>query len=397
MQAPDALSRNPVDADASPSVRVEVIDLPEIRDPWYLELRRKVLENPDAYEKFRVDDDRLFKLITIRAGAPLRWVQLVPQEARLDALARSHDAPTSGHGGAFRTLERLRAKAYWPNMKEDVDRYVKSCATCQRVKKSRDRPPGFMGSGKIISRPGEVLSADLIGPGAPRLLLCDNGKQYRSREFQSLCRDYHTAIRYNIPYNPRSNPTERTNQTLETIVCCYVREENQRTWDEYLPEIQAAMNTSVSHVTGLSPHQVVFGEDLLLDGRERLFNGQEEQLDTADPEPLPPERVKEREELLARIREKIKHASARNAQRYNLRRREGDEFNAGDMVWKKTFPKSDKSAYYSKKLAPRWEGPYRVKYRVGRVSYALEDDRGKESGPWHVDQLKKYVTRNAGN
>jgi len=54
---------------------------------------------------------------------------------------------------------------------------------------------------------------------------------------------------------------------------------------------------------------------------------------------------------------------------------------------------SDSSKKFAAKLAPKWIGPLKVKKKVGRVSYLLEDHSGKESGPWHVDQLKPHHGR----
>lgn len=431
MQAPDALSRNPEGIQELEHIEISLITFQETQDEWYSSLKKKVQENPIAYEKFAVKDDLLFKLISTGPNEPLKWVQLLPAEKRKEALCQAHDVPTSGHGGFFRTFNRLRQTCYWPGMKTAVKNYVERCHTCLSTKKDRRRPPGLMGSQRIVSEPTEVVSTDLVGPlprsksghtylsvitdafskyvwlrplrvgkaknvckhlredlflrhGAPRLILCDNGSQYQ-KEFQQLCEEFHTKIRYNIPYNPRANPTERYNQTVETIICSYVKD--HRDWDKFIPEIQAAMNSSVSHVTGHTPHFVVFNTELVLDGRERRYDGKDEEIITADPEEDTEEEA-ERRNLMQGIRSRLKEAHNRNSQRYNLRRREYF-LNPDDMVMKKNFVKSNKAKGISKKLAQRWVGPYKVKIKLGRVSYMLEDEKGKEEGPWHIDQLKK--------
>ncbi|KAK3931695.1 Transposon Tf2-11 polyprotein [Frankliniella fusca] len=411
------------------------VEVDAASDNWYNGLVEKVAANPEMYEKFKLQDGNLFKLITVQSNLPLKWVQVLPQDARLAMLKEVHDDPTSGHGGWRRTFFRLRSRAYWPNMIEQVKKYCASCATCQQVKIDRRKPPGFMGTGDVVSRPMELVSADLIGPlprsskgytflsvitdafskyvfirplraatatavtnhlkeevilrhGAPRLILVDNGQQYRSQLFQELCKNHHIAIRYNCAYNPRSNPTERTNQTLETMIVSYVQEKH-RTWDLFLPELQSALNSSVSHVTGYTPHQVLYGEDLILDGRERVFHGNVEEPVILDPtgESL----QSNKEDIYQDIKRKIAQAKQRNAARYNLRRRPHEEFHTGSMVWRKNFIKSDKAKGISKKLAKKWIGPYKVKRRTGRVTYLLESNDGKEDGPWHVDQLKKLI------
>lgn len=429
MQAPDALSRNPEELQCS------IIEIPQSTDAWYLDMLQRVEAEPDAYSKFAVKDGLLLKLVTVGFNEPLQWVQLLPAERREEAMYSCHDEPTSGHGGFFKTFDRVRRKAYWPGMREDVRSYVAKCHTCQQVKIDRRRPPGLMGSAKVISAPFEVISTDLVGPlprskagctylsvvtcafskyvslrplrtattktvlkhlkdvimshGAPRMLICDNGAQYIAAQFKKFCKKYHIKIRYNIPYNPRSNPTERTNQTVETIICAYIQDDH-REWDLHLPEIQCAVNTSASHVTGLSPHMVVFGSDFVLDGRDHALDADVEELEALDPQ-VDVEEQERREDVLAGIRAKLADAKRRNASRYNLRRRD-DALKAGDMVWRRNFVKSKKAKGISKKLCKKWIGPLRVKERLGRVSYMLEDAAGKNDGPWHIEQLKRCVS-----
>lgn len=440
MQAPDALSRNPIQEEPE----VGLVDLPaQIQDDWYLKLMQRVREEPDLYEKFKIHEGQLYKLIAVDPHLPLRWVQIVPREVRRALLYECHDEPTSGHGGWLRTFKRIRSKGYWPGMQQDVKKYVRECQACQRVKVDRRKPPGFMSSKVVVSQPMEYLSADLIGPlprskkgfnfisvvtdtfskytfikplrkatapavcdhletdvilkhGAPRLLQVDNGTQYTSRQFKDLCAHYRIKLRYNVPYTPRNNPTERMNQTLETLICSYVQEDH-RNWDQHLPALQAALNTSHSAVTGLSPHEVLFGEALVLDGRERLFDGEEE-----DPEVVEPKReemdfkLEDKHELYTSLQEKINNAKRLNAHRYNLRRRRGEDFHTGDLVWRRNYVKSKKAEGISKKLAPKWIGPFAIRARVGKVTYLLEDSKGKEEGPWHIEQIKRHFGRTSG-
>jgi len=43
-----------------------------------------------------------------------------------------HDGPLAGHSGAKRTITILKKSYYWPNLKDDVEEYVKICLTCQQ-------------------------------------------------------------------------------------------------------------------------------------------------------------------------------------------------------------------------------------------------------------------------
>ena len=64
-------------------------------------------------------------------------VPILPTSLHRDALLRNHDAPTAGHQGFERTLERLRQEAYWVSMARDVERYCRECTKYQQSKLSR--------------------------------------------------------------------------------------------------------------------------------------------------------------------------------------------------------------------------------------------------------------------
>ncbi len=46
-------------------------------------------------------------------------------------LKECHDGLLVGHGGAKRTTTFLKTSYYWPNLKDDAERYVKTCLVCQ--------------------------------------------------------------------------------------------------------------------------------------------------------------------------------------------------------------------------------------------------------------------------
>ena len=51
----------------------------------------------------------------------------VPQSKKQEILHYFHDIPSAGHLGVDKTLEKLKAGFYWPNMKNYVQRYCRSC------------------------------------------------------------------------------------------------------------------------------------------------------------------------------------------------------------------------------------------------------------------------------
>ena len=51
---------------------------------------------------------------------------------RLALLKECHDGPVAGHCSVKPTLAELVKNYYWPNLRDDVEQYVKSCVTCQQ-------------------------------------------------------------------------------------------------------------------------------------------------------------------------------------------------------------------------------------------------------------------------
>jgi hypothetical protein len=74
-----------------------------------------------------------------------------------------HDTPTSGHHVITKLLATMTQTFWWPNMKRAVQRYVRSCVTCQRNKSARHKPYyGLLQSHQVSTMPFEHVSLDLI-------------------------------------------------------------------------------------------------------------------------------------------------------------------------------------------------------------------------------------------
>jgi hypothetical protein len=42
-----------------------------------------------------------------------------------------HDAPLGGHRGMNKTYSAIKSKYSWPNMKQEIEEYVRKCKSCQ--------------------------------------------------------------------------------------------------------------------------------------------------------------------------------------------------------------------------------------------------------------------------
>jgi len=191
--------------------------------------------------------------------------------------------------------------------------------------------------------------------GIPRTFVCDNGTQFTSRSFKAFCKQAGMEIQHTAPYTPQQNPTDRANRTIKTMVAQYI-EDKQTTWDELLPELNLAINSSISESTGFSPAFIVQGREPRLPGA--LY-------DEVTPGPSQAPRSPEAKAELLRdifkvVQENTQRASLEQRKHYDLRRRAWRP-TIGSLVFVKQHHLSRAADNFAAKLAPKYEGPYKVK------------------------------------
>lgn len=431
----DFLSRSvPVSVEA---VEDNDISLSPTNDKWYNNMFVKLEQQPNKFSSWRVENNILYKYIKSTcpdlATPSSSWKMVVPKDKRREILHRCHDIPASGHVGTFKTYWKVCQRYYWPKMRSDISRYIKSCKVCAQQKVEQKPPAGLMGDRPNINQPWQCISLDYIGPfprsrsgntyalvindyftkyavifpsraataksltkqveegifltyGTPQFLICDNGTQMKSKEFQGLCKQYKSKIFYTASYHPQADPTERANRVVKTMIRSYIQSTNHRTWDENLAAIGCAIRTSRHETTGFTPYFLNFGREHKLYGQDYAEEIPNNDLDPGDF-------VKKRQagfvKLFQEVQEKIKTSRVRNQRRYNLRRRPV-EYVPGQEVWRKNKSISDAVKHYSAKLAPLYLGPFIIKRKTGTCTYELQDRAGESKGVWHVQNLKAY-------
>lgn len=78
-----------------------------------------------------------------------------------------HEVPMAGHGGIQKTYKVVSELFYWPNMKHDIEEWVKHCRECQQVKCSTEKKQGALQPLPIPSRPWQHITMDFI-TGLPK-------------------------------------------------------------------------------------------------------------------------------------------------------------------------------------------------------------------------------------
>ena len=87
-------------------------------------------------------------------------VPVLPKSLQQKALLQCHDSPGAGHQGFKKTLERLRRKAYWINMAQDVEQHCRECQKCQSSKSSI--PSRAPLTNLPIGRPWQMVAIDIL-------------------------------------------------------------------------------------------------------------------------------------------------------------------------------------------------------------------------------------------
>lgn len=420
---PDALSR----------IAVVTCDLEkDTVDEWYSRLVERVKQEPEKFPDFRLVNDELYKNCPCRDESGVtthKWKKAVPLRNRLDIIKRCHDWPAAAHLGFYKTWQKVQTHFFWPKMQSDVSSYVRSCIVCKASKAPNTTMMPEMGGMKPAKLPWELVSVDFVGPftrsrkgntvmlvvvdwitkyvivypmrnadsyrmvefleqevflkfSRPRIVLSDNGRQFESLVFKSLLSRQNIKHMKTAYYCPMVNNAERVNRVLITCIRALL-DEDHRSWDENLPAITAAINSSKHEATGVSPHFANFGRELLL--HTDLYT-QEELNTPEDPMRAQDKRLSTIRRIQEFVQQKIKNNYAKTKQRYNLRTR-AVSFKIGELVWRRTFQLSSKENQINQKLNPKFI-PAIVREIIGANLYLLEDVASGKRGRYHAKDIK---------
>jgi hypothetical protein len=185
-------------------------------------------------------------------------------------------------------------------------------------------------------------------------------------------------------YHPQTDgQTERTIQSLEDLLRACVLEKGG-SWDCYLPLIEFTYNNSFHSSIGMAPFEALYGRRC----RTPLC-----WYESGESVVVGPEIVQQTTEKIKMIQEKMRIAQSRQKS-YHDKRRKSLEFQEGDHVFLRVTPITGVGrALKSKKLTPRFIGPYQILERIGEVAYriALPPSLANLHEVFHVSQLRRYI------
>jgi hypothetical protein len=351
-----------------------------------------------------------------------RYYVPINQELRKEIVKEHHDSPIFGHPGWRKTLELTQRTYWWPGMTQFIKKYVEGCAICQQTKPiTNPTSPPTIPNPVQSTRPFAGLSMDLIVKlpesngydsilvvvdqgltkgvklipcnetidsmgvanalrqqvfrhyGFPDYIISDRGPQFASKVMESLAKSLGYERKLSTAYHPQTDgETERVNQELENYLRAFCASE-PHTWSEVLDLAEFAHNVKEHSATGTSPFKLIFGTDV-----------------RPLPDSFKPTNTPAADQKLAQIikirneaRAALEIARRKMVERKRVR---WEPFKEGDMVW--LDASNLNTGYPSKKLAPKREGPFRIKRVKGPVNYELEiPTRWKINPIFHAKDL----------
>jgi transposase InsO family protein len=360
------------------------------------------------------------------------WVP-ASETLRTNLMQQIHDSGLSGHPGRHAMLDLLSRQFFWPNISQDIRRFVRNCETCGRTKSWREQKRGLLKPLPIPNRIWREISIDFIVDLPPsrrsqaincmvitdrlskgkiyepmtdisaeavadRLLWCfvrhhgipagivsDRGPQFVGHLWKRLCSQLRITRRLSTAYHPETDgATERANQELE----CYLRifaSYAQDDWEELLPIAELASNNKSSSSTGISPFFMTHGYHVDL-------------LDTpTTPYPETPSKtpIEQAEDIVAKLKHAQDWAQAaltlaqqQQEKHANKHRQPSPQFKVGDRVWLSL--KNLRTLRPSKKLDWK-QAPFTVTEVIGSHACRLDTPPGIHN-VFHVCLLRPAAT-----
>ena len=108
-------------------------------------------------EKFKLCGELLYILV---GGNCV--IVLGDKETQMEVLKMSHDEILAGHLNINRTMDTVQKSAWWKDSKKDVEDYVGTCDTCQRVNKKTGKQFGLLQKIEDPGHPWEVINMDFV-------------------------------------------------------------------------------------------------------------------------------------------------------------------------------------------------------------------------------------------
>ena len=346
-------------------------------------------------------------------------------------IAAFHSSAVGGHSGVQASYQRVKKLFHWPDMKADVDSFVKQCSVCQQAKHEHCKYPGLLQPLPIPEESWQDISMDFIEGlpksdsfsvilvvvdrltkyahflplkhpftaksvahlffdnvvklhGVPKTIVSDRDRVFTASFWQELFKLLDTKLHMSSAYHPQTDgQTERVNQCLEMFLRCVVSD-SPKLWHKWLSSAELWYNSTYHTALQCTPFKALYGVDPNPGAVPVLQTESDTEASTF---------LQHRQDLLDRLKEHL--ARAQNKMKtYADKNRSLRQFQVGDSVYLKLQPYAQSSVANRPfpKLAFKFFGPYKVVEKVGQAAYKLALPPGAQIHPvFHVSQLKSSI------
>ncbi|GKA19958.1 reverse transcriptase domain-containing protein [Tanacetum coccineum] len=271
----------------------------------------------------------------------------------------------SMHAGTRSVVAKaLRIGYYWPTMYEDARKLIRACQDCQ-VHKPVPRRPGKVKflivaidyfTKWIEAKPVATITGNQIKKfmwdnivcrfGLPGEIISDNGKQFQDNSFKDCLGE---GIKARL-------------------------DKRSKNWMGELPHVLWAHRIMIKSSNEDTPFSLTYGTEVVIlaeIGMPTLRTTEADLVQNDEALEINLDLLEEKREQAAIREAKIK---AKMERYYNSKVR-SISFKPGDLVYRN----NDASrAEDTRKLGPKWEGPYEVTKALGKGAYKLRDRDGKQ-------------------
>ena len=348
---------------------------------------------------------------------------VVPRFLAKRVLKEIHES--IGHFGVHKTFDMVQRHFYWPSFHKDVEEYCASCELCAK-NKVVPMPRSPMKPIEVKPQPFYMVGVDIIGPlkttsegnryilsvidyytkyaeaeplpnqeaktvvkaleqifsrhGMPSVLLTDQGRNFESHLFQSMCSLFNIDKRRTTPYHPQSDGLcERFNGILKVLLRMKVNKDRDN-WDVLLPSALLAHRVSKQESTGVSPFELLYGREPHLafainqEGEEKVVKDADEYL---------VDLRKRQEDLSQYVSGRINKSQEKQKENYDRAHRSSrnKKLIIGDLVLYKNFRATG--------LDCRYFGPFRV-INVIENNCEIESTFDGKKRFVHCNSLKRF-------
>ncbi|GAV60630.1 rve domain-containing protein/RVT_3 domain-containing protein, partial [Cephalotus follicularis] len=404
------------------------VDIPQESNwitPFIYWLRDRILPEDHAEARKLVYTANRFQLrgeVLYKRSFSFPWLRcLAPQEADY-ALREVHEGVCGNHTGG-RTLSHklVRQGYYWPTLHQDAVDLVRRCDKCQRNDNVSRRPSqpltsirapwplaqwGMDFTGPLPMATGQrkflIVAVDYFTKcveaepldnitekntenfmwksivcrfGVPRIIVSDNGKQFDCQAFRDFCQEWRIEHRLaSVAYLQCNGQAEVINREIISGLKKRLEDSKGR-WTEELPSVLWAYRTTPRTTTGESPFSLCFGAEAMVPVEIGVQSPRVVHFTEQNNE----EGLRCLLDLVGELRDKAAIrvvAYQQRVSRYYNKRVNPRPLQQGDLVLRNSAV-SDPTGTRGK-LAPAWEGPYKITRVLRPGTFKLKTLGGRE-------------------